>query len=335
MGSRSPILFTPLLLIWAGAAQSAEPVTVDNFARAETHGYMQARVDAGCFARLCHERQPRPADKQDVVRLNRDTLYSSGVFDLSTPLTIRLPDPKGRFQSLIVINENHHVPIVAYGPATLTISSQRAGTRFVMLAFRTFIDPDSPKDIASAHALQDSLWTEQAAPGLFETPAWDTESRDALRKELMDLSRWNPNPEGRFGAADQVDQVRHLIGTAAGWGGNPSEAAIYVNRFVPQNDGKQAYRLALKDVPVDAFWSVTVYNAKGFYEAPESQASINSVTAKRRPDGTALIHMGGDPKADNYLRIMPGWNYVLRLYRPRAEVLDGRWTAPQAEAVSR
>jgi hypothetical protein len=28
---------------------------------------------------------------------------------------------------------------------------------------------------------------------------------------------------------------------------------------------------------------------------------------------------------------MPGWSYLVRLYRPRAEVLDGRWTFPEAK----
>jgi hypothetical protein len=28
---------------------------------------------------------------------------------------------------------------------------------------------------------------------------------------------------------------------------------------------------------------------------------------------------------------MPGWNYIVRLYRPRAEILDGRWTFPEAQ----
>jgi hypothetical protein len=28
---------------------------------------------------------------------------------------------------------------------------------------------------------------------------------------------------------------------------------------------------------------------------------------------------------------MPGWNYIVRLYRPQAEILDGRWTFPEAQ----
>jgi hypothetical protein len=98
---------------------------------------------------------------------------------------------------------------------------------------------------------------------------------------------------------------------------------------VPNNDGKAAYSLTVKDVPVDGFWSVTVYNEKGYYEAPDNATSVNNVTGKRNPDGSMTIRFGGDPKADNYLRIMPGWNYTVRMYRPRQEVLDGAWKFPE------
>jgi hypothetical protein len=30
---------------------------------------------------------------------------------------------------------------------------------------------------------------------------------------------------------------------------------------------------------------------------------------------------------------MPGWNYMVRLYRPRAEILNGQWTFPEAHPV--
>jgi hypothetical protein len=33
------------------------------------------------------------------------------------------------------------------------------------------------------------------------------------------------------------------------------------------------------------------------------------------------------------LPITPGWNYIVRLYRPRKEVLDGSWTFPEGQPV--
>jgi hypothetical protein len=87
---------------------------------------------------------------------------------------------------------------------------------------------------------------------------------------------------------------------------------------------------------VDGFWSYTVYDAKGFmFENPQKAYAINNVTAKQSADGSYRIRFGGDPAgADNYLAIAPGWNYVLRLYRPRKAILDGTWKAPELRPVS-
>ena len=69
-------------------------------------------------------------------------------------------------------------------------------------------------------------------------------------------------PQAKFGKRGEVDPVAHLIGTAIGWGGNPDSAAMYVSAYPKANDGKTAYSLTLKDVPVDGSWSISVYNAK-------------------------------------------------------------------------
>ena len=59
--------------------------------------------------------------------------------------------------------------------------------------------------------------------------------------------------------------------------------------------------------------------------------SFNNVTAKKDQDGSITIHFGGDPKADNYLSIMEGWNYIVRLYQPQKAILDGSFTFPSPE----
>ena len=45
--------------------------------------------------------------------------------------------------------------------------------------------------------------------------------------------------------------------------GLPAESASYVNVVPEKNDGKTPDTLTVKDVPVDDFWSVTLYNDKG------------------------------------------------------------------------
>ena len=105
-------------------------------------------------------------------------------------------------------------------------------------------------------------------------------------------------------------------------------------RVPEKNDGKTAYTLTVKDVPVDAFWSVTLYDDEGWMPVNEYNAySFNNVTAKKDKDGSITIHFGGDPKADNFLPIVPGWNYLVRLYQPGQEILNGSWTFPSPQAV--
>ncbi len=55
----------------------------------------------------------------------------------------------------------------------------------------------------------------------------------------------------------------------------------------------------------------------------------NNVTARKNPDSSITIHFGGDPKSVNYIPIVPGWQYIVRLYRPQGEILDGTWTFPE------
>ena len=153
--------------------------------------------------------------------------------------------------------------------------------------------------------------------------------RDALTVLGTTLLEWR----GAAGRRDQVDPVRHLIVTATGWGLNPDKDAMYLNVVPSKNDGTTIYKLRVKDVPVDGFWSVSVYNAEGYFVKNASDAyTFNNITAKKDADGSVTIQFGGcDGKVPNCLPIMPGWNYTVRLYRPRAEILDGSWKVPQAQ----
>jgi hypothetical protein len=314
----------------ASTALAAEPVTVENYKRAETEFYMARRVAATGLGTLTHARSPKAVDLQDVIRLNRDTPYSEGVFDLTTPLTIVKPDGGKRFQSIVVINQDHYIKKVMNAPGTYTLTQEDMGSRYVYIFVRTFMDPNDPKDMEAGRALQDRVVVQQASPGKLELTGFDEEQRLKLHKVLLDLLPFLPRTDKMFGDANTVDPVQHLVGTSAGWAGNRPEDAIYISGMVEKNDGTTPHVIKVRDVPVDAFWSVTVYNAKGFYEKPESAISVNSVTAKPDADGGYTIRFGGDPNAANHLRIMPGWNYIVRLYRPRAEVISGAWKFPSA-----
>ncbi len=316
------------------AAEGPVPVTADNFVRAESDLYFGGTFREGGLGTLVHRREPASIDDQTVIRLNRDTLYSSALFDLDAgPVTVTMPDPGERFMSLMVIDQDHYVPLVRYGAGSTTLDRETVGTRYALIAIRTLVNPADADDVRAVHELQDAIRVEQAAAGSFEVPDWDPVSQKTVRDALLVLQSTLPDFRGAFGAKDEVDPIRHLLGTAAGWGGNPDKDAFYLNVTPAGNDGSTVYRLKVGDVPVDGFWSVSLYDAEGYYEKnPYDAYSINNVTAAKSDDGSIEIQFGGcDGTIPNCLPIMKGWNYTVRLYRPRAEILDGSWAFPEPQ----
>ncbi len=316
------------------STDAATLVGVDNFARAESDLYMGKMVADGGLGRFVHSREPTAIDRQNVIRMNRDTLYSQAVFDLDGgPVTITLPDAGKRFMSTLVVDEDHYVPAVFYGAGTHTLKKEDIGTRYVFVAIRTLVDPSDPQDLAQVHVLQDAIKVSQAQEGKFVVPTWDQASQKKMRDALLVLASTMPNYNQAFGAKDKVDPIQHLLGTAAGWGGNPSKDATYLNGAVPKNDGKTVYRLKVASVPVKSFWSVSVYNVDGYFEKnPYDAYSLNNLTAGKNDDGSIVIQFGGcDGKIPNCLPTMPGWNYTVRLYQPNEEVLNGQWLFPQPQ----
>ncbi len=318
-------------------AEGPVPVTIDNFIRAETDLYMGNIVKDGGLGKLIHRREPASIDNQTVIRLNRDTLYSSAVFDLNAgPVTVTLPDAGKRFMSLLVINEDHYAPAVFYGAGSHTFTKEKIGTRYVVFALRTLVNPADPKDVDRVHALQDAMKVSQKGIGAFEIPKWDAASQKKIRDALLVLSSTIPDFKKSFGTKGQVDPIRHLVATAAAWGGNPDKDATYLNVTPTKNDGTTIYTLKVKDVPVDAFWSVSVYNAEGYFQKNSYNAyTLNNLTAQRSSDGSIAIQFGGcDGKVPNCLPTTKGWNYTVRLYRPRAEILSGKWKFPEPQPAS-
>ena len=74
-----------------GAAK-AQPVTVDNFVRAESDRYLGGILKDSNGALFNHRRDVAAIDNQTVIHLNRDTLYSSAVFDLDAGAARWKPD---------------------------------------------------------------------------------------------------------------------------------------------------------------------------------------------------------------------------------------------------
>ena len=134
--------------------------------------------------------------------------------------------------------------------------------------------------------------------------------------------------------------------TEAGLLANTPDEAVYSAgllgaHLLPLADvGTGSYALHFgpgEEPPVDAFWSVTVYDSAGRL-VPNAQQRYSVSSSRpdeliRRPDGSIDIifaaHDPGDPGA-NWLKVPPagGFSAYLRMYGPAQPILDGTWTAP-------
>ncbi|MEA1261753.1 DUF1214 domain-containing protein [Microbacterium sp. STF-2] len=312
---------------------SATKVNVRNFARAESD-LMFSRLAAGStLGTWNHTRELKSLDDQPIIRQNRDTLYSSAVIDVREGVTLTLPDTGGRYVSAFVVNQDHYAPFLLREPGDHALTRAAVGTDYAAVLIRILVDPNDAEDIAEVNRLQDALRLVGGGSGEFPLPEYDEPSQSETRDALLTLGRGVSTYDRAFGTREEVDPVMHLLGVAGGWGGLPEYEATYisVDEGLPVGD----YRLRLTDVPVDAFWSVSLYNAAGYFEENELGVnSINSLTATADDDGGITIHFGAHPAGlTNALVVMPGWNYTLRLYRPRLSVLDGTWVAPRPETI--
>ena len=310
-------------------------VNVDNFVRAETAAqmdrFLKTFVD-GEINTWAHVRTPIPIDSQTVIRMNRDTLYSAVMVDISRGATLTVPEAGDRYLSIMVINEDHYINRVFHHAGTYELTMQEFDTTFVMVTARILVDASDPDDIKEVNTLQDQLRVDAISSNPYTHPNYDHASYEATYGPLIELSRGIPGATRMFGSKEQVEPVRHLIGTAFGFGGLPDDEASYLN--VEPGLPVGAYQLTVKDVPVDAFWSISLYNKDGFFEEnPFNAYAVNNISGTPNEDGSFTVHFGGDPKSVNYLPIMEGWNYLVRLYQPRTEILDGSWTFPSVQPV--
>jgi len=326
------------MLIIGSAANATDKVVVnvDNFARVETDMQIGRMLKAsGNVNKWSHLRTPTPLDKQSVIRMNRDTLYSFAVVDISKGATVILPDTGKRYMSMMVVNNDGYINKVFHGGGAHRLTVKEFDTPYVVLAVRLLVNASDDADIKAANALQDKMKIEAASAKPFAMPDYGMDSYNATYKPLLELSKGLPDSRRTFGSKAEVDPVRFLLGSAFGWGGLPESEAYYLNVNPDLPVGE--YQITAKDVPVDAFWSISVYNKDGYFQKNKFNSySVNNISGTPNKDGSFTVHLGGcEDRRVNCIPLTEGWNYAVRLYRPRKEILDGSWKFPSVTPVKK
>jgi len=231
----------------------ATTVTKDNFVRAETNRMLVGlQAQAGGVNRWKHHREPASLDEQTVIRMNRDTLYGLAVVNISDGATVTVPDARGRYLTVMVVNQDHYINRVFTEPGEYPLTVEEFDTPYVLLGARVLVDATDPADIAQVHVIQDGFVLSAAADEPLVLPDYDDESFTAVRTSVLaEASQGLHGTHGMFGTKEVVDPHTHLIGTAGGWGGLPEQEAYYESREPGLPVGR--YTITAKDVPVDAF----------------------------------------------------------------------------------
>ena len=205
-------------------AADAPEVTIRNYVRAETDLQMRNYVEnMDAFGKFAHVREAYDVTSRDTIRPNRDTINSWSVFDMTSPLTIGLPDPGGRYQSLMIVSQDHSI-WTEYGPRKVVLDEETVGTRYALLLVRTFLDPNDEEDVKAAHALQDAITVKQADKGSFEYPGWNKEEVEAMREKINVVAALLPDNTKTFGRAGRprpdllAARCRLRLGWVAGAG---------------------------------------------------------------------------------------------------------------------
>lgn len=332
------LIIAPFSILAESTADSDEIViTVDNFVRAASDfEFGKYESLAGGVNRFLHFREPTAITQQSTIRMNRDTLYSAAVVDISEGATVTMPEANGRYMTLMIVNQDHFINDVFTGGGTYKLDQNRYETPYVLVWARFLVDAADAEDIAAVNALQDHMAIEAGSSTPFVMPPYNEDHYRAMIAAILNLGPFIPDSSRMFGSREETDPVRHLIGTAGGFGGLPKREAYYVN--VDPGLPVAEYVIEVPaEVPVNAFWSISLYNAQGFFEPNDKGAySINSVSGARNADGSITVQLGGcQDDRINCLPIMDGWNYTVRLYQPGKEILDGSWVFPSAQPMDR
>jgi len=308
-------------------------VTSETYIRAESDRQFGVIAKmAGGVNRFYHFRRPTPLDKQNVVRMNRDTLYSMGIVDTSKGATIAVPElPRDRYVSVYLVDNDHYCPFVIYTSGTHELPRD---TQYLGVGVRIQVfNPKDEDEIALINKLQDQFIIKANSAEPLPEFTWDIESLQALtdqyEKEFAQYSSF----KGMMGPRGQVDEKTRHIAAAGGWGLFPEWDATYLNY-----SGGHDYRVchqATYQVPENgAFWSITVYGSDGFMKS--DQNIVNSSNVKLNADGTFTVYFGAAEtcgEVPNRLDTTEGWNFAMRIYRPGKSVLEGAYKLPVAKPV--
>lgn len=330
------------LLFSNASAEKLKP-TDENFSTAMADIYFQQVIDRGGDNDFAHMREVSSVENQNIIRENRDTLYSWGIFDVRDGLTLTLPPSGDLYISALVIDNDTYIvreedfdktgdigTYQAYPDRErrIRISHDQAVSDFVYIILRTQTD-QTPEGDARASKLQDLVRVDNGeSPASWTSRDWDTDAVKEMQASfvpyLEDLVA--KGSEKGYNERGKTEPFIHNFYSAIGWGGQLERYATYGTTADLTEFGASCATVTIPKPPVDydrsGFWSYQVYGLDGFIASNNS--TLNSQNTLGNPDGTITLHFGsGAACGTNQNRAdknKEGFSITSRFYNPTEKI---------------
>ena len=280
-------------------------VTEDNFPQAYTNLRFDAIIKQAGGINQFKEMGRAPSDpsKQFVVRMNRDTHYSTGVFDMEGDVYLTIPETD-KYISIQVVDENHETQPMIYGPGRHKLTAK---TKYAFIAVRS-LDDEARKNLTAETNSSDA----------FTAKEWDKESFDKIAASGNKIFTDGYDQSKAFSNKESGQtSYWNYVGAAGGWGGAMVVDNIYQTSKYMSSEG--CYEMTFADPQARDFWSATVYNGDGYMF--NDVANISSeMNPEKNQDGTYTLRFGCDGQSNN-IPIREGnetgkFNVLMRHYGP-------------------
>ena len=305
------LLISFVLAVTSFGAMASTPVTMENYVVAESDWYfdgVQKKVGVNVWI---HD-DPVSKDNQQVIRSNRDVVYSIAIVDVSKGATFTVPK-SDEFQLIHIVDEAHLFHQVVLNGESLHVTADDIQGEYVYLLART----RDNGNIADTKARQKALKFEAKANRPYKAKGFDADEVIAFREELVRQVNTGEQPiagHNAFGKTmADVDPHNYLYAAAYGWAGLPMTTAQYVPLQVSSAD---CQRWTLPKPALDwnnnGYMSATFYGADGWihvddFYIPHSEMTDNGDTFSfttncEKSAGNATVEIGG--------------NILIRMYMP-------------------
>jgi len=299
-------------------------VNWDNYVVAETDWYFTGVQKKAGVNTWMHD-DPVSKDNQQVIRSNRDVVYSIAIVDVSEGATFSVPaagPDNSEFQIIHIIDENHLLHKVVRRGENVTINADdlTLGTHVYLLA-RT----KDNGDYKNTKSRQAKLKFVANSNKPYQAKGFKEKDVIAYRRQLVaNVMTGKSTVSGLDGFGASMNDVKdndYKHAAAVGWGGLPADVAQYLPAIKGQGKTAcQSWTIPKPNLDYKkrgGYWSITTYSDQGWIETDKFYLPGDKM--QNNGNVTAYINC---PDKSNSLKVKEGWTAIVRFYEP-VDVKEG------------